>query len=303
MTGVMPADVMPLWQSWQRTLRAEGKSPNTIDSYRLAVQSFSRWCEANGRPTDPTKQRRADVGDFIVHLIETRTKGTAGTRFRGLHAWFRWLLAEDEIDADPMAGLKQPRPDEVPPPVLSDEQLVALLDTCAKGRDWLARRDYALLRLLIDTGMRRSEVAALTLADVDLEGQAVVIRTSKTRRGRIVPIGAKATQALDRYLRMRAKHAHADLPNLWLGWRGPLGGEGVRQAVQRRAEQAGLSHVFVHQFRHTFAHHWLLNGGQEHDAAAIAGWTGTAMLARYGASAASERARQAHRRLGHGDRL
>jgi integrase len=78
---------------------------------------------------------------------------------------------------------------------------------------------------------------------------------------------------------------------------------GIRQMLRRRANQCGLDHLHPHMFRHTFAHRWLSEGGQEQDLMRLAGWRSREMLARYGASAADQRAREAHRRMGLGDRL
>ena len=75
----MPDDVMPLWQSWRRRLASEGKSPNTIALYRLALQSFSEWCVTDGRPTCPEKQSPDDVAEFMTYLLVERSAGTAGS--------------------------------------------------------------------------------------------------------------------------------------------------------------------------------------------------------------------------------
>ena len=78
---------------------------------------------------------------------------------------------------------------------------------------------------------------------------------------------------------------------------------GVGDVVRRRATQAGIADVHPHRFRHTFAHQWLAQGGNETDLMRLAGWRSRTMLERYGASAADMRARQAHVRFGPGDRI
>lgn len=187
------------------------------------------------------------------------------------------------------------------PPVIREEQMVALLKAC-EGTGFEERRDMALLRLLYDTGMRRGECANLKVEDIDWERDVVTV-FGKGRRVRACPFGKQTAKALDRYLRLRSRNPHGDEPWLWLGRRGRLLDSGILQVVRRRSRQAGLSKLYPHLFRHTFAHEMLSAGMQEGDLLMLGGWRDRGMLSRYGASAAEERARDAYKRLSPGDRL
>jgi site-specific recombinase XerD len=157
--------------------------------------------------------------------------------------------------------------------------------------------------VLLDCGLRISEVAGLRVDDVDLKHHDVVRVTGKGGKTRAVPFGAKTGKALDRYLRDRRAHKSADADLLWLGQRGPMSVWGVEERLKVRATMAGVDDLHAHRFRHTFASDWLANGGQERDLMRLAGWSSDAMLQVYGRATADQRAQDAHRRMKRGDRV
>jgi site-specific recombinase XerD len=295
------ARLQDLQRSFLRELNAEKRSPNTLRLYGQAITFFSRWLESQGREATLEELNRAAIREWLAVLAENHEAGTVKIRYRGLFRFCSWLVDEEEITTNPMAKLSPPTLKAKPVLVISDDELTALLKAC-NGREFADRRDEALIRLLLDCGVRISEACDLGVDDLDLD-QGMAIVKGKGSKVRPVYFSARTVRALDRYVRMRSHHRWAHLGALFLTQRGALSADGARDRVKLRGQLAGIDDLHPHRFRHTFAHDFLMSGGQERDLKRLAGWSSDVMLERYGASAADARAKAAAQRLKRGDRV
>ena len=225
-----------LSHSFERHLRAKNLSDGTVASYLVGVRQFTAFLQPHGR--DLTQATRADLEAFIADLLGRWSPATASTRYKQLQALYRWLEDEEEIAINPMARMKPPMVPDKPIPVVPEDALRRLLAACV-GKGFESRRDTALITFLLDTGARRGEVAGLRIVDLDFDLDVALV-LGKGRRERALPFGRTTAVALDRYLRVRARHKDAALPWLWLGLKGRLTAWGLVQMLRRRSRQAGL---------------------------------------------------------------
>lgn len=295
----MTSDLAALLPSWELSLRAERKSPQTVKAYGDGARRFLAWCTETGRPA--IFDRRT-VNGFIDALLEAGAEpSTARARQLALRRFSAWMLDEGETSVDPLLGLKAPRLDTKVVEPLTEAELKALLATCT-GRELRQRRDEAIIRFMVETGARAGETVALTVPDVDLAAGVAIVRRGKGGKGRSVPFGPHTGRAIDRYLRARRTHRLAGTPALWLGDRGKdFSYDALHKSLGERATRAGITGFRPHRLRHTAAHRWLAAGGSEGGLMAVAGWTRPDMLLRYTRAQASDRAANEARTLNLGD--
>jgi len=298
-------------RDWDRTLRSANHPENTRYNYLLAAAQLGRYLaeyspdpDADDAAEDPCEVTKAHIEYFQAWMIDTRSASTALNKHKGLQQYFKWLRDDEEaIDHSPMDRVKQPTTQKKLIPIIRDDDTKKVLDTC-KGKTFVQLRDEAIIRLYYNTGARLSEVGNLALADADMDTDSVHYH-GKGNKDRRVRFGPKTARAISRYLRARAKHKGADLPDLWLAERGvrSLTPNGIKIMLKRRGLAAGLDGVHAHRWRHNFAHEWKRAGGDTGDLMLLMGWTSEDMPRHYGASAAAERAQETQLRMGIGEHV
>lgn len=242
----------------------QGTSAKTIEAYGRDLARLAEWAVAHGT-SSPSDLTGAHLREFVYHLKDL---GLAPSSIRrsisAIHTWYRFLLAEGVVEADPSERLEAPRKWRTLPDVLTPEEVDRLIGAVSLDAP-LCFRDRAMLELAYGAGLRVSEWIALGVSDVQLED--LVVRVfGKGGKERLVPIGRQAAGAVATYvreLRPRLERGQGQ-GRLFLNARGrPLSRMGAWGILRGHVEAAGLTKaVTPHTLRHSFATH-LLEGGAD----------------------------------------
>jgi len=259
----MPSPLDPALDLFLVHVRVEkGLAANSVDAY---ARDLRRWIDDLGQQgvADWREVRREHLLAHLDHLLRRGISARSQARaLSAIRALSRLLLAERLAEVDPTEDVDGPRPSRRLPQLLSPEEVQRLL-AAPDARTAAGLRDRAMLELLYATGLRVSELVALSVNDVHLETRMLLAR-GKGSKERIVPVGAPAADAVRAYLgaaraRLLRGRASKDL------FVTPRGGRMTRQGfwklLRRHARGAGIARpISPHKLRHSFATHLLAGG-------------------------------------------
>jgi integrase/recombinase XerC len=286
-----------LWQEFELHLRAGNRSKNTVGTYKVAFDKLIRFLEAEGFEGDATNIRAPMLRRFLAQIGEESSPATANHHYRALRRFFGWLKDDaEERDDNPMEKVEPPKIPERIIPALRMEQIQSVLRACDTTTP-IGRRDYAIITVLLDTGLRASEFLTM---QIDPEGAYEHVTVmGKGSKERTVRLGMNAKAAVLRYIRTW----RLPRPYLWVNHaRRPLTRSGLLQIFERLRERTGI-HLFPHLRRHTFATLMLEAKAPQEVVRTLLGHETDVMLRRYTRSREIERALEAHRQFSPADRL
>lgn len=241
-----------------------GSSARTDDGYTRDLMRLAEWAVAHGAPS-PETLSAAHLREFVYHLKDLGLSPASIRRgVSAIRTWFKFLLAEGVVTADPSERLETPKKWRTLPEVLTAAEVERLLGAIAIEEP-LAFRDRAMLELAYGAGLRVGEWITLKVSDLMLN-EGVVRVFGKGSKERLVPVGGSATGAVAIYLRElrprleRGRGAGV----LFLNARGaPLSRMGAWKILRKYVQLAGITkRVTPHTLRHSFATH-LLEGGAD----------------------------------------
>ena len=242
----------------------KGMAAATVAAYDRDLAQFEAWLAQDGLSLDkPATITRKLVQRFVASLHrEGLAHSSLARKLSALRAFFRHALRLRSIDADPTAGVRNPKQSIRHPNALNVDQMFALLDTETGQPEVIRLRDLALAELLYGAGLRISEALGLNVHDV--EPRSGVVRVlGKGNKTRIAPLSDTALLALNNWLTVRQDLAAGTEHALFVGMRGNrLNRRQAARILDELAANAGLPHVAPHSLRHSFATH-LLEGGAD----------------------------------------
>lgn len=244
----------PLIKGFAGDLLRRNRSPKTQEAYTRDLLQFERWL---GSPIGEATKRH--LQDYTLYLLTERNYRvmTARRCLTTLKMFFNYLRREEIREVNPALDIEFPKPEQRKPKVLRVPEVVSILGAERDGIH--AIRDRAILELLYGSGLRRAELAGLTLDNVDFV-QRVAIVTGKGNKRRMVPLTEASISAMQTYLHIRP--ISDDRAFFLSNRKAEMGLRQVWKVVKDAAIAAGVPRASTHAMRHSFATHFIEGGGE-----------------------------------------
>ena len=271
-------NLVRLTESYAHCLRSEGKSTKTITWYAANLKRFAQFLSDSHLPGSVDEIGKEEARRFISYL---QTEVRRWENHSGIHddkrlsaysvqgyartikAFWSWLIDEGYINHNPMTGLKLPKTPRKVIATFSQEQIVRMLN-CVDKKSSHGFRNFTMILLLLDTGIRLSELINLQMDNIDFLQSFILVR-GKGNKERVVPFGSQVRRTLRRYImHFRPEPDSPVTGGVFLSEDGlPLKPRAIQSMLLRLSNKAKISGIRcnAHRFRHTFAKQYLLQGG------------------------------------------
>ena len=241
--------------------REKRYSPHTLTGYRRDLRNFQDWLQQQkiAQWNDVTHKQ---IRRFIAQRHALGIQGRSLQRqLSAIRAFYRYRQRTGKATTNPAEDIPTPKQAQRLPKSLDNESLERLLNI--PGDEPLTLRDRAIMELLYSSGLRLAEIAALNLADLDLQSGLVDIKKGKGSKQRLVPVGTKAKEAIQAWLKARVLLLKQEESAVFISQRGSrLSHRAIQQRLTHWAKKQGLDqHVYPHRLRHAFASHLLESSG------------------------------------------
>lgn len=250
-------NITKAYEMFMQEQKFRGNSQETISYYKICLNMFIDYC---GSDLDVSDLDVILFKGYQLYLSENKDikRVSVRTYSRAVRVFYRYLYFEDIIDIN-INKLKLIKADKEVIMPLTDIEVKQLLNSF-EPLTFLGERDKLMCMLMLDCGLRRGEVVKLKLSDIDKSKRTMIIN-GKGSKQRIVPFGKTVKNQLMRYLTMRSKKP-CSFDSLFLTVeREPITANTIKMLFQRLKNSSGISRLYPHLLRHTFATNYIIQGG------------------------------------------
>ncbi len=226
-------------------LKRSGKADATIVAYQKDIEQLAEFLLKGGK-TDFQQVITEDVEAYKAQLTKNRyTDKSISRKLNSVKSFFKYLVEKDIVAENPVRKVSHPKYKVSPPRILARMEYRALRDACKTDA-----RMSAVVELLLQTGVRISELAALQVEDISVEKKELFIRAHGSHPSRIVPLNETALEAIQLYQKIRPRTKERTF-FLTKSCR-PFLVRNIRSAIDRYFKVAGITDAKVNDLRHTF---------------------------------------------------